>query len=160
MRKLSDEERASQFWSRLESMPNGCRLWPNGNSNGGYGKTGWRGKPLMAHQLAFFLTHGWRPKGREVIIRHTCDEPRCCEPTHLVIGTQKDNARDRQERNRRAQPPSWTTHNAAIKSPDVIREIRARHAAGESYTKLGFEYGLHPQNIGRICRREGYRDVT
>ncbi len=41
------------------------------------------------------------------VIRHTCDNPRCINPAHLVIGTRADNNRDRSERNRSAkQVPS------------------------------------------------------
>lgn len=149
----------AEFWARLlPPTEGGCRLWPVSGGNGGYGKTYWKGSPLMAHQVAFLLTHGWVPRGRQVIIRHTCDEPRCCEPTHLVAGSQKDNARDRDARGRANRPPSWTFPLAKL-TPDQVREIRARHAAGESYPKLGRAFDMHPQNIGRICRREGYPDV-
>lgn len=44
--------------------------------------------------------------GRELapgeVARHTCDNPACCRPDHLVVGTQADNVRDRVERGRSA----------------------------------------------------------
>jgi hypothetical protein len=43
---------------------------------------------------------------------------------------------------------------------EQVREIRRRHAAGEgSYPVLAAEFGLHPQNVGRVVRGEGYADV-
>jgi hypothetical protein len=150
----------AEFWAMLSpSNERGCRLWPRAGGRGGYGKTYWQGRPLSAHQVAFLLTHGWCPQGRETIIRHTCDTPLCCEPSHLIVGTQRDNAQDREQRGRSNRRPSWAAANAAC-TPEQVREIRARHERGESYTQLARAFGLHPQNIGRICRREGYKDVA
>lgn len=126
---------------------------------GEYGKTSWQGEGMLAHQAAFLITHGWRPRGRGVVIRHSCDEPKCCEPSHLLIGTQKQNAGDRMARGRQPRRVSYLVPGAKF-TPEQVREIRERHDAGESYTKLGLAFGMHPQNIGRICRRQGYRDVA
>lgn len=35
-----------------------------------------------------------------MVIRHKCDNPYCCNINHLEIGTPKDNAMDREKRNR------------------------------------------------------------
>jgi hypothetical protein len=131
----------AEFWAHL-LPPNahGCRLWPKIGSNGDYGKTSWQGEHMLAHQAAFFIANGWRPKGRYIVIRHTCDERRCCEPAHLIIGTQKDNARDRDERNRHNRPPSWKRGKL---TPDQVREIRTRHAAGESYPRTSPDRRRH-----------------
>jgi hypothetical protein len=37
------------------------------------------------------------------VIRHTCDNPRCINPKHLLIGTRADNNRDRADRGRSAK---------------------------------------------------------
>lgn len=137
----------------------GCRLWPKVGGRGGYGKTWYNGRSYLAHQVAFLIANGWVPSGRQIIIRHTCDTPLCCEPSHLLPGTQADNARDRDERGRAARQTSWE-HPLAKLTPDQVREIRDRHAAGESYATLGKAFGLHRQNIGRIVRGRGYADVT
>lgn len=43
-----------------------------------------------AHRVVFFTIHGYWPQ----VVRHTCDNPRCINPEHLVGGTQKDNRAD------------------------------------------------------------------
>lgn len=146
----------AEWWAQL-LPPNerGCRFWPRGD---GYGKSHWNGKGELAHRVAFLLHNGWLPSGRAQVVMHACDEPRCCEPTHLTVGSQQQNTLDRERRGRANRPPSWR-HPDAKFTPEQVREIRRRHEAGESYPALGRAYGMHPQNIGRICRREGYTDV-
>jgi hypothetical protein len=79
------------------------RCWPWKYSKlRGYGKTGLRGLPGRAHRAAYFLTYGEIPKGKYVL--HTCDNPSCCNPSHLYIGTQQDNINDMFERGRARYP--------------------------------------------------------
>ncbi|ACP44084.1 hypothetical protein VPP93_gp13 [Vibrio phage VP93] len=40
---------------------------------------------------------------KHVVVRHTCDNPRCINPDHLIGGTIADNNRDRAERGRSAK---------------------------------------------------------
>ena len=49
--------------------------------------------------------HNAEPIPEGMVIRHTCDNPACCNPEHLVLGTQADNLRDCRERGRAVKPP-------------------------------------------------------
>lgn len=77
----------------------GCRLWTGVQNNVGYGFIGFRridpvtGEPqkgdagmMTVHRLAFMIAHGRLPG--QPNINHTCHDKLCCEPTHLVEGTQ------------------------------------------------------------------------
>lgn len=50
------------------------------------------------HRMIYEKAYGEIPKG--MVIRHTCDNSKCCNLKHLVIGTPKDNTQDAIERNR------------------------------------------------------------
>lgn len=50
------------------------------------------GKLVRAHRYSYELHYG--PIGPGLIVRHECDNPRCCNPLHLSAGTQKDNMND------------------------------------------------------------------
>ena len=56
--------------------------------NHGYGQ--YKGK--RTHVLMYEKYNGDIPKG--MVIRHKCDNPSCCNPLHLEIGTQKENNHD------------------------------------------------------------------
>lgn len=43
---------------------------------------------------------------------------------------------------------------AAVMTPEDVRELRREHAAGMSYNRLAFRYGISKRNVGRICNRE------
>jgi hypothetical protein len=125
------------FWSRVNiAGPDDCWLWTGTVSHSGYGSYPLWGSVWTAHKLAYRLTHGINPAGRILVLCHTCDIRTCCNPVHLYIGTQKQNAWDREQRKPDYRPPSWTWPGAKL-TPAQVREIRARHAAGESYPALG-----------------------
>jgi len=88
---VSVEERLSR---RLVRQPKTWCLEWTGATNGEYGEINVDGKPILAHRLAWTLWVGPIPEGQ--IVRHyVCDNPPCCEPTHLRLGTHADNMADK-----------------------------------------------------------------
>lgn len=59
---------------------------------GGHGQIWENGKPVLTHRVAFEYKHGSIPEG--MVVMHLCDNPACCNPDHLTLGTKKDNAHD------------------------------------------------------------------
>lgn len=82
-----------QFWSKVTvGKEDDCWLWTAATGGGGYGKIHTRGRYLQAHRVAWELTSGMIPEGANVL--HGCDQPLCVNPTHLSLGSFKDNTRD------------------------------------------------------------------
>jgi hypothetical protein len=80
-----------RFWARVEKLSTGCWEWSGFRNlaRGGYGYVEGR----RAHRVAWELANGPIPEGLHVC--HRCDNPPCCNPSHLWLGTDLDNARDK-----------------------------------------------------------------
>ena len=100
----------SRFWKRAKKADCGhtseCLLWDGKKEKRGVVKIPKRGS-MTAHRAAWLLEYGEIPEGMWVL--HQCDVDGCVNPEHLYVGTPRDNALDRVERNpkpgpRRAKP--------------------------------------------------------
>lgn len=91
---------AMRLWWRVSNRddPYKCWEWSGATIKGGYGVLTFKSVPYYTHIVAWEVTFGPVPKGLKVL--HTCDNPPCCNPDHLFIGTQKDNMQDASEKGR------------------------------------------------------------
>jgi len=77
-----------------------CWEWQRATNNIGYGMI--RDNEIQGmrttHRVSYEIHKGKIPNGRLVL--HTCDNPACCNPDHLFLGTHKDNSQDMIEKGR------------------------------------------------------------
>lgn len=93
-RAVLDSREVIHFWSRVDrGAPEICWPWLGGKLPKGYGMSHVKSNPVLAHRLAYVLAVGEIPLG--LIVRHKCDNPPCCNPAHLELGTYQDNERDK-----------------------------------------------------------------
>ena len=117
---------AERFWLKVDRRgPNECWAWLPSLGTADYGSvTIDSNLTTSPHRVAFALTNGVIPDGR--LIRHNCDNPPCCNPSHLLIGTHLDNARDRVERGRQAIPRPKRLDPLNVRFTDAMRaELQA-----------------------------------
>ena len=82
-----------RFWSKVAIKgDNDCWVWQAALDRGGYGAFRYGDKIARAHRIAYLLHHGTLDPNS--VIRHRCDNTKCCNPRHLISGTQLDNIRD------------------------------------------------------------------
>lgn len=113
----------STFWAKVDKKsPNDCWEWTAQLMPGKmpYGRMMYSRKRWLTHRLAWTFTFGQIPEG--LLVCHKCDNPKCCNPSHLFLGTDKDNFDDMANKGRNMQPPL----NRKLPTCDV-EEIKRLH---------------------------------
>jgi hypothetical protein len=118
-RLVVQPDEVRKFWRRVRKGAE-CWKWTGPiNSMGGYGMMNLRcvGRgPAPAHRVAYTIVKGAIPEG--LCVMHTCDNPPCVNPDHLVLGTHQDNMADMDAKGRR----SW--HEGPIKTHCLRGHLR------------------------------------
>jgi len=93
-----------RFWTLVKKSdnPNDCWEWQGGKDKDGYGRYNMKPTRYGAHRLSYMWTKGPIPPG--MVVCHSCDNPGCVNPDHLWVGTQQDNVKDMDQKNRRVKP--------------------------------------------------------
>ncbi len=99
------------------------------------------GKHQLYHRLVFQQAYGYLPE----VVMHSCDNPRCINPLHLVAGTHKANSDDKIAKGRQ----KWDGRPKVISDPELVRQIAD---APGSLNQLAAQYGVSRDTIHRIKR--------
>lgn len=153
---FTPQEREFNFWANLEIKGNGCWEWKGCARKHGYGWINWIGrKTILAHRLAWILSREESPDGMEVC--HRCDNPPCCNPFHLFLGTHTDNIRDMDSKGRRKVTSGENCHLSKLKESD-IPEIR-RMSDSMNISQIARHFGVTPSPIRTILNGTGWKHV-
>jgi hypothetical protein len=148
MFKRTDEERIARFWAKVDRRgPNECWPWlAKSRANGGYGQFGYRSKCFKAHRFAKAVSMGLDPLllPSEWKILHSCDNPPCCNPAHLRVGSMKDNAADMVKRDRRPRKLTREQVEAIRDERGVDLEIAKRYGVSRAYVSH-IKRGIRPR---------------
>ncbi|NDC95747.1 HNH endonuclease [bacterium] len=96
---MSKKTREELFFSKVLKTES-CWIWTGFRFPFGYGNfyIG-KNKNISTHRYSYELHKGEIPEG--MVVMHTCDNPPCVNPEHLVLGTQGDNLRDMMAKGRK-----------------------------------------------------------
>lgn len=140
-----------EFWKRTARSE--CIEWQGPLKDDRYGAVSWEGRATTAHRVAYALAKGPIPTGLQV--RHTCDNRKCCNPDHLILGTIRENMADKRER-----PKKWpwgakgeASGKAKLTNEQVL-EIRRRYTAGETAKALSVAFGMSHSATQNITSRK------
>lgn len=131
----------AQILSRTEQ--NGeCLEWTGCLNTDGYPRMAWKGSANgKVHRIVYELHNEDEPQG--YVVRHTCDNPLCINPHHLVKGTPTQNMQDRQERGR--------THKQ-VRQHQVIA-VRALREEGLTYKQIADALNIKWKRVEYILTR-------
>lgn len=173
-----------KFWARVDKRgPDDCWPWTGGHDGSdGYGRAYDGKRTRQAHDIAWELSTGKKLR-RGRLVRHTCDNPPCCNPKHLLDGTQRDNYADSARRGRNRIPyvhtyvplhrrPTGERHgththpesvargerggNSKLTRHKVVAIRRVREREGLSYPKLARRFRMLVSQTYRIVKGESW----
>ena len=146
-----------RFYSKV-NLPNdhGCMLWFGAKDSWGYGHLNIYKKETKAHRLSYEIYFGAIPKGFYVC--HTCDTPACVAPTHLFLGTPKDNSQDCLSKGRFKNSQGELNGASKLDLKSVMEVIDLlKH--GYSQTEIADIHGVTNTNIGYIHNNKSWAHV-
>ena len=135
--------RTNQFWRRVyaigERSGDGCWEWDGGRTASGYGAVSIDGRQHKVSRLVLGLPRAIGKQGPWAL--HRCDNPPCCNPEHLYVGTPTDNNRDTIRRQRRKDTRkthckrghelttenSWPTYQNGVITGRRCRQCKREH---------------------------------
>jgi hypothetical protein len=150
-----------RFWDNVDKTGD-CWEWRGAKyDDRGYGLTRLFKKKHLAHRVAFLFAYGTVPE--ELCVLHVCDNPICCRPDHLFLGTRIDNNHDCLEKGRHSRTSrnrGESCGSSKLKEADV-KMIRERYAT-ETITqaRLANEYGVNQSTITYILNGKSWRWLT
>lgn len=130
-----------------------CWEW-KGNQRAGYGRFKFQGKLYGATRLMWRLTYGTDPTGQ--LVCHSCDNPSCCNPSHLFLGTDADNNQDKEQKGRGNHPKGEDNGLAKLDESTVIDIFTST----ESNRDLAAKYGVTDVTVRNIRDRKTWTHVT
>jgi hypothetical protein len=141
-----------RFWSKVDKTKD-CWNWIAAKNRGGYGQFRFEGKLHMAHRFIFQREIGELPP----VVMHTCDNPSCVNPKHLVAGTVQSNNSDRDNKGRFHKLTGEQNGMSKLTSGQVA-SIRIEYATiNTSYRKLAKKYLVDHSLIGYIINNKVWR---
>lgn len=162
---MSAKQTAKSFWAKVDIVLEGedsCWVWRGCCNNTGYGTVAWHGQVYTSHRVAAWLSglvgSPSAPKSTraKTHVLHKCDNRRCCNPSHMFLGSYSDNQSDAYRKHRRTQP-KVTRHVNAKLNVDQIISIRNLYAGGWIQTELAKKFGVSQRAISLIVRGETYK---
>lgn len=144
---------------RVDVDPNtGCWNWNRSRraKNSPYAQGHMWGKTWNMHKLSYILWKGSVPDG--MVVRHICNNPICCNPEHLQIGTQMDNVLDCMMADRHCK--GTRNGNAKLSERQVLEIAFKYYANIANMSQLGSDYGISRVAVRYIINGKLWSHVT
>lgn len=150
------------FMARVKrAAPYECWEWTGPKAHG-YGRFKHQGKTYSAHRLAYELHYGPIPEAahqHDYCVLHACDNPACCNPAHLRLGTHAANMEEMAKKGRHAPVSGIHSPNAKLTDEDVIA-IRGLSSRGVPGIEIARRFGISATHVSSIIRRKSWSHVV
>lgn len=117
-----------------------CWEWIGWHDGCGYGVFEYHKKTHKAHIVAYMVHTRIDVIQPKSCVCHRCDNPPCCNPHHLWLGSQRENMQDAARKGRLGKGPKGEQHPKTTLTTREVRRIRALRAQGWTYKAIHAEF--------------------
>jgi hypothetical protein len=146
----------NKFWNKVLTMNDATSCWEwHGAKAKGYGIHRHDGKQMRATHYVWRICKSVIPDG--LVVLHTCDNPGCVRPSHLLLGTRADNRRDCVSKGRHTKGTAcW---NAKL-DPAKVTVVRTLYGSGgHTQKEIAELLGVTQPCISYVCTGMSWRNV-
>ena len=153
------------LWSKVDKRSdNECWPWMGFRNKQGYGRTWINGHGYYAHRVIYDLANPGEitlsaPTDKNVsgYLMHSCDNPCCCNPAHLIVGTHQENMDDKKNKGR---TPDFSFDRGPRCKLTMVqaREARALRAMGKSVNELAKLFNISIASMKTLLAGKSYRE--
>lgn len=147
---------ADRFWAKVDRSAGRTACWPwtASTDSFGYGRF-WTGEKVDgSNRVAWELTHGPIPEGEGyhgLCVLHKCDNPGCCNPDHLFLGSNATNLKDMTAKGR---------HGMAKLSAGDALAIRKMYETGRfTHAEIADAFGMSRGMVSMIINRKNWTHI-
>ena len=112
-------------------------------------------RSTQTHRLMYQATFGEIPVGR--LVYHKCDNPPCCNPSHLFLGSNKTNAEDKVSKNRQARGDNNGLHKLTEVEVVYIKQLLSINTPHRTIAKM---FGMGKTAISDINTGRSWKWVS
>ena len=159
---FGDPRLPTRFWEKVRVLDNGCWEWQAVRTRKGYGRFTIHPRKYLAHRVSYAALVG--PIAEGLQCQHRCDNPPCCNPLHLFLGTHLDNMAQMRRKNRHPgaalgrKRQGWNPYSKLTE--DDVRMAREAYVLGTPQAHIAAYLGVHSAHISRVVRGRSWRHVT
>ena len=153
---MASDRDIERFLAKAIKRDSGCWDWVAGKKGGGYGVFYLNGKVRGAHRASLFLFKG-HDLDTPLDAMHSCDNPACVNPDHLVYGSRTENMRDASTKGRIVRAQDWHgEQNPKSKlSSRQVQEIICLAASGSTRTEISARFKVSDVRLSQILKSAG-----
>ena len=151
------------LWSKVDKKgEDDCWMWLGYKNKEGYGRTWIDDRGYYAHRVIFDLAYpntitlnAPESTADNGFLLHTCDNPSCCNPKHLFVGTHADNMADKIAKGRSPDFSGGKGPRCKL-SMSQAQEIRELRKQGVSARELAKRYEISLPSIKTLLAGKSY----
>ena len=153
------------LWSKVDKRgEDKCWDWKGFKNHDGYGRTWINDKGYYAHRVIYSLVYpntitlnAPLSQDDSGFLLHTCDNPSCCNPKHLWVGTHADNMADKVAKGRSPDFSGGKGPRCKL-TMDQAKEARLLRKTGMTIPQLMEKFELSRASMKTLLRGGSYKE--